>query len=115
MPERCPCLGCLGASSLQPAAPTLPACLQPDHIEKGYCPRIPCERLPASYINHYICNEGAVIPKYGGKASDTDQAAVDVLQKAPGPDRKVTTPPPGMTSSGYLTMTQMMCARCDIP
>ena len=22
-----------------------------DHVQKGYCPRIPCERLPASYIN----------------------------------------------------------------
>ena len=31
-------------------------CLQPDHIEKGYVPRIAGERLPATYINHYTAN-----------------------------------------------------------
>ena len=30
--------------------------LQPDHIEKGYVPRIAGERLPATYINHYTAN-----------------------------------------------------------
>ena len=29
---------------------------QPDHIEKGYVPRIAGERLPATYINHYTAN-----------------------------------------------------------
>jgi len=33
--------------------------LQPDHIEKGYVPRIAGERLPATYINHYTAN-GAI-------------------------------------------------------
>ena len=39
-------------------------------------------------MQHYIANGGAVIPCYGGKASDTDKAAVEVLQKAYGPERK---------------------------
>ena len=47
------------------------------------------ERLPASYINHYIANGGAVVPAFGARAADTDKAAVEALQKAYGPDRKV--------------------------
>ena len=64
-------------------------CVQFDHVQKGYNPRIPGERLPASYINHYIANGGAVVPAFGGKATDTDKAAVAALQKAYGPERKV--------------------------
>lgn len=60
-----------------------------DHVQKGYNPRVAGERLPASYINHYIANGGAVVPAYGGKATDTDQAAREALAKAHGPDRKV--------------------------
>ncbi len=41
-----------------------PPSWQPDHYDdKGYTPRIPGERLSASYINHYKCNGGAVISK----------------------------------------------------
>ena len=64
-------------------------CLQPDHIKNGYCPRIPGERLPASYINHYIANGGAVVPRFGGYSADRDAEAVRVLQEAYGPERKV--------------------------
>ena len=63
--------------------------LQPDHIEKGYCPRIAGERLPASYINHYIANGGAVVPQFGAAATDTDKRVLDVLSEAYGSERKV--------------------------
>jgi hypothetical protein len=68
--------------------------LQPDHVKLGYVPRVEGERLPASYINHYIANGGAVIPQFGGKpglerATETDKKALEVLQKAYGPERKV--------------------------
>lgn len=36
---------------------------QADHYDKGYTPRIPGERLSASYINHYKANGGAVLSK----------------------------------------------------
>ncbi|KAK9813705.1 hypothetical protein WJX73_004175 [Symbiochloris irregularis] len=60
-----------------------------DHVQKGYNPRVPGERLPASYINHFQANGGAVVPAFGGKATDTDRAAVQALQKAYGRERKV--------------------------
>ena len=64
-------------------------CLQPEHIEKGYCPRIAGERLPASYINHYVANGGVVVPRFGGYSADRDAEAVRIFQEAYGPDRKV--------------------------
>ena len=41
-------------------------CMQPDHIKKGYCPRLPGVRMPATYINHYAANGGVVVPQFGG-------------------------------------------------
>lgn len=63
--------------------------VHPDHIEKGFCPRIPGERLPASYINHYVANGGVVVPRYGGYSAERDAEAVRVLQEAYGSERKV--------------------------
>lgn len=63
--------------------------MQPEHIEKGYCPRIPGERLPASYINHYVANGGVVVPRFGGYSADRDAEAVRIFQEAYGPERKV--------------------------
>ena len=63
--------------------------MQPEHIEKGYCPRIPGERLPASYINHYVANGGVVVPSFGGFSRDRDAEAVRILKRAYGPSRKV--------------------------
>ena len=40
--------------------------MQPDHIKKGYCPRLPGVRMPATYINHYCANGGVVVPQFGG-------------------------------------------------
>ena len=40
--------------------------VQPDHIKKGYCPRLPGVRMPATYINHYAANGGVVVPQFGG-------------------------------------------------
>ncbi|KAK9817303.1 hypothetical protein WJX72_012405 [[Myrmecia] bisecta] len=63
-----------------------------DHIKLGYCPRIPEERLPATYINHYVANGGVVMPSFGGPGSarvtELDGLAFEALQKAY-PDRKV--------------------------
>ena len=41
-------------------------CAQPDHVKKGYCPRLPGVRMPATYINHYAANGGVVVPQFGG-------------------------------------------------
>lgn len=43
--------------------PLVPSFFQPDHYDKGYTPRVPGERLSASYINHYKANGGAVLSK----------------------------------------------------
>ena len=63
--------------------------MQPEHIVKGYCPRLPGERLPASYINHYVANGGVVVPQFGGYSEELDAVAIKILQKAYGSDRKV--------------------------
>ncbi|KAL0056042.1 hypothetical protein WJX82_007113 [Trebouxia sp. C0006] len=63
--------------------------LHPEHIVKGYCPRLPGERLPASYINHYVANGGVVVPQFGGYSEELDSIAIKILQKAYGKDRKV--------------------------
>jgi agmatine deiminase len=51
--------------------------VDPEHITKGYVPRLANARLPGSYINHYCANGGAVVPQFG---YPTDQQAIDVLQ-----------------------------------
>ena len=70
---------------------------QPDHVKLGYVPRVEGERLPASYINHYIANGGAVIPQFGGpglaRATETDAQALQVLQAAYGSERKARAAP----------------------
>lgn len=60
-----------------------------DHIEKGYVPRIPGERLPATYINHYKANGGAVVPQFGAGAEEADKRALEILAEAYGSDCKV--------------------------
>lgn len=65
---------------------------QPEHITKGYVPRLANARLPGSYINHYCANGGVVVPAFG---YPTDQQAIDVLQKAYGPGYKVVGVPGG--------------------
>ncbi len=56
---------------------------QPEHITKGYCPRLPGVRMPATYINHYAANGGVVVPQFGGTAAETDRLAIETLQKVP--------------------------------
>lgn len=63
-----------------PPTPTNPT--QPDHYDKGYTPRIPGERLSASYINHYKANGGAVLSRFGAGAAMADQRALDILGEA---------------------------------
>lgn len=40
-------------------------------------PRIAGERLPATYINHYTANGGAVVPQFGYAAAGTDERALE--------------------------------------
>ncbi|CAL8460755.1 g286 [Coccomyxa elongata] len=63
--------------------------VDPEHIAKGYCPRLPGVRMPATYINHYAANGGVVVPQFGGIAAETDRLAIETLQQAYGPDYKV--------------------------
>jgi hypothetical protein len=65
---------------------------QPEHIAKGYVPRLAGARLPGSYINHYCANGGVVVPQFG---YPTDQQAIDALQAAYGPGYKVVGVPGG--------------------
>jgi agmatine/peptidylarginine deiminase len=66
-------LPCLTCTALIPQA---------DHYDKGYTPRIPGERLSASYINHYKANGGAVLSRFGAGAAMADQRALDILGEA---------------------------------
>eukprot|EP00878_Enallax_costatus_P012741 GHUV01013305.1.p1 GENE.GHUV01013305.1~~GHUV01013305.1.p1 ORF type:complete len:444 (+),score=149.21 GHUV01013305.1:397-1728(+) len=66
--------------------------IDPEHIAKGYVPRLANARLLGSYINHYCANGGVVVPQFG---YPTDQQAIDVLQKAYGPDYRVVGVPGG--------------------
>jgi agmatine/peptidylarginine deiminase len=36
--------------------------------------------MPATYINHYAANGGAVVPQFGGWAAETDALAIKTLQ-----------------------------------
>jgi hypothetical protein len=87
--------------------PWISCLLQPEHITKGYVPRLANARLPGSYINHYCANGGAVVPQFG---YPTDQQAIDVLQKAYGPGYKVVGVPGG-TREVLLNAGEIDCSR----
>ena len=63
--------------------------MQADHIEQGYVPRIAGERLPATYINHYTANGGAVVPQFGFNAAANDERALEDIYQAYDGERKV--------------------------
>jgi agmatine deiminase len=50
-----------------------------DHVAPGLERRAGM-RLAASYVNFYVCNGGVVAPVFGGLASDSDAAALRVLE-----------------------------------
>ena len=81
-------------------------------MKLGYVPRVEGERLPASYINHYIANGGAVIPQFGGpgleRATDTDAKALEVLQAAYGSERKACQPFWSLVPMGEHTFTVLV-------
>ena len=52
-------------------------------------PRIAGERLPATYINHYTANGGAVVPQFGFNASANDERALEDIYQAYNGERKV--------------------------
>lgn len=51
----------------------------------GSKPRSPGDRMAASYINFYLCNQGAVVPTFG---DPHDQVALDKLHELM-PGRKI--------------------------
>ena len=81
--------GCMWLLYLNPNGRTVMSVLQADHIEKGYVPRIAGERLPATYINHYTANGGAVVPQFGFNAAGTDERALEDIYQAYNGERKV--------------------------
>jgi len=46
------------------------------------------DAMPGSYVNHYLCNGGVVVPQFGGIAAERDAAAMAVLRGCH-PDRAV--------------------------
>ena len=85
-------------------------------MKLGYVPRVEGERLPASYINHYIANGGAVIPQFGGpglaRATETDAQALEVLQAAYGSERKARGG--GPTAPCLTAKTCVLCPVCAL-
>lgn len=73
-------------------------------------PRIAGERLPATYINHYTANGGAVVPQFGFNASANDERALEDIYQAYNGERKVR-PPTQM----YLPTHTRTCAPCYVP
>ena len=112
---------CFSAAPPTPwAALTCGGGAQPDHVKLGYVPRVEGERLPASYINHYIANGGAVIPQFGGpgltRATETDAQALEVLQAAYGPERKARPAPNPISLISATTLLVLSCfALCLFP
>ncbi|MCL7747533.1 agmatine deiminase family protein [Halalkalibacter alkaliphilus] len=47
-------------------------------------------RLTLSYLNFYFVNDGIILPVFGNAAKETDQKAIDVLQRT-FPDRRIRT------------------------
>lgn len=39
------------------------------------------ERLAASYVNFYFCNNAVILPQFGGENSESDRLAVEILSK----------------------------------
>lgn len=73
--------------------PKTPVCVADNDLlgydfEPGEDVREAGERLAASYVNFYFCNNAVILPQFGGENIDSDRAAVEILQ-AVCPDREI--------------------------
>lgn len=73
--------------------PTKPVCVSQEDLlgydfEPGEDMREAGERLAASYVNFYFCNNAIILPQFGGENIDSDRAATEILRSAC-PDREI--------------------------
>ena len=73
--------------------PKHPICITKEDIkgyvfEEGEDEREVGERLAASYVNYYFSNDAVILPIFGGENEESDQRAVELMQKL-NPDRTV--------------------------
>lgn len=73
--------------------PTKPVCVSQEDLlgydfEPGEDMREAGERLAASYVNFYFCNNAIILPQFGGENIDSDRAAAEILRSAC-PDREI--------------------------
>ena len=73
--------------------PTKPVCVSQEDLlgydfEPGEDMREAGERLAASYVNFYFCNNAIILPQFGGGNTDSDRAAVEILRSVC-PDREI--------------------------
>lgn len=55
--------------------------LQGYSFEDGEDTRELGERLAASYVNFYFCNDAVILPQFGGENKESDRLAVEILEK----------------------------------
>lgn len=73
--------------------PTKPVCVSQEDLlgydfEPGEDMREAGERLAASYVNFYFCNNAIILPQFSGENIDSDRAAAEILRSAC-PDREI--------------------------
>lgn len=66
--------------------PAHPVCITEEDLqgyvfEEGEDEREVGERLAASYVNFYIANDLVLVPQFGGENKESDELAVEILQK----------------------------------
>ncbi len=75
--------------------PSCPVCVEENDLlgyefEEGEDTRELGERLAASYVNFYFCNGAVILPQFGGKNTESDRVAVDIMRNLC-PDREIIT------------------------
>lgn len=73
--------------------PSTPVCIEEKDLlgyefEEGEDTRELGERLAASYVNFYFCNEAIIFPQFGGANVESDRLAVEIMKRIC-PDRKI--------------------------
>ena len=73
--------------------PKKPVCVAEEDLlgydfEPGEDVREAGERLAASYVNFYFCNNAVILPQFGGENIDSDREAVGILRSVC-PDREI--------------------------
>jgi agmatine deiminase len=66
--------------------PSVPVTVTPEDLEgyvfeDGEDVREVGERLAASYVNFYFCNDYVLLPQFGGVNAESDKRAVDIMTK----------------------------------